>query len=103
MSTLTTEGQRCLITPTETVRLAAALRSGCYPLRHCARRWRLDGWRNAVNDNDGVRFAGLRTIWFGNTRSWPTDIPRLDHEVPHIRAAIDLLLLTDANRARTST
>lgn len=56
-----------------------------------------------VNDNDGGRSAGLRTIWFGNTLSWLADIPRLDHTVPHVRPAIDLLLLTAANRARTST
>ncbi|MGW0826314.1 HAD family hydrolase [Streptomyces sp. NPDC002845] len=63
------------------------------------------GWMvgdNPVNDIGGGRSAGLRTIWIGNGRSWPPDDPGPDHTVPHVRAAIDLLLLHSADQARTT-
>ncbi|MET9815368.1 HAD-IA family hydrolase [Streptomyces sp. NPDC006355] len=62
------------------------------------------GWMvgdNPVNDIDGGRSAGLRTIWVSNGRSWPLDDPGPYHTVPHARAAIDHLLLHTANSART--
>lgn len=63
------------------------------------------GWMvgdNPVNDIGGGRSAGLRTIWIGNDRSWPADDPGPDHTVPHVRAAIDLLLLHTADQTRTT-
>ncbi|MGW0366464.1 HAD family hydrolase [Streptomyces sp. NPDC002990] len=63
------------------------------------------GWMvgdNPVNDIDGGRSAGLRTIWVGNGHSWPPDDPGPDYTVPHARAAIDLLLLYSADHMRTT-
>ncbi|MEV7750802.1 HAD family hydrolase [Streptomyces griseofuscus] len=57
------------------------------------------GWMvgdNPVNDIGGGCLAGLRTIWVDNGRSWPPDDPGPDYTVPHVRAAIELLLYTDA-------
>ncbi|MEU0896993.1 HAD family hydrolase [Streptomyces massasporeus] len=62
------------------------------------------GWMvgdNPVNDIDGGRSAGLRTIWVDNGLSWPPDDPGPDYTVPHARAAIDLLLLHSADHMRT--
>ncbi|MFF8947130.1 HAD family hydrolase [Streptomyces sp. NPDC014864] len=64
------------------------------------------GWMvgdNPVNDIGGGYSAGLRTIWVGNGRSWLTDDLTPDHMVPHVHAAIDLLLLHGADQARTTT
>ncbi|MGW4285446.1 HAD family hydrolase [Streptomyces sp. NPDC004673] len=63
------------------------------------------GWMvgdNPVNDIGGGRSAGLNTIWIGNDRPWPPDDPGPDHTVPHVRAAIDLLLLHPTNHTRTT-
>ncbi|WP_330283570.1 HAD family hydrolase [Streptomyces sp. NBC_00588] len=63
------------------------------------------GWMvgdNPVNDIGGGRSAGLRTIWIGHERPWPGDDFGPDHTVPHARAAIDLLLLPDADQTRTT-
>jgi HAD superfamily hydrolase (TIGR01549 family) len=63
------------------------------------------GWMvgdNPVNDIRGGRSAGLRTIWIGNGRSWPLADPEPDHTVPHVRAAIDLLLLHSADYTRST-
>lgn len=64
------------------------------------------GWMvgdNPVNDIGGGRSAGLSTIWVENQRYWPPDDPGPDHTVPHVRAAIDLLLLHSSGQARTTT
>ncbi|WP_406722883.1 HAD-IA family hydrolase [Streptomyces althioticus] len=63
------------------------------------------GWMvgdNPVNDIGGGRSAGLRTIWVGNSRSWPLADPGPDRTVPHARAAIDHLLLHGADQARAT-
>lgn len=64
------------------------------------------GWMvgdNPVNDIGGGRSAGLRTIWVGHSRSWPLADSAPDHTVPHVRAAIDYLLLHGADHARATT
>ncbi|MET7594673.1 HAD family hydrolase [Streptomyces sp. NPDC005481] len=64
------------------------------------------GWMvgdNPVNDIGGGRSAGLRTMWISDGRSWPLADLRPDHTVPHVRAAIDLLLLHAADHTRTTT
>ncbi|MGA5879501.1 HAD family hydrolase [Streptomyces cellulosae] len=63
------------------------------------------GWMvgdNPVNDIGGGRSAGLHTIWISNDRSWPPDDPGPDHTVPHVRAAIDILLSHSADHTRTT-
>ncbi|WP_369223992.1 HAD family hydrolase [Streptomyces sp. R39] len=63
------------------------------------------GWMvgdNPVNDIAGGHSAGLRTIWIGRGRSWPTGGPGPDHTVPHARASIDLLLLHTGDHARAA-
>lgn len=57
---------------------------------------------NPANDIGGGRSAGLRTIWIGNGRSWPPNVPGPDHVVPHARAAIDLLLLYSVDHTGTA-
>jgi FMN phosphatase YigB (HAD superfamily) len=53
------------------------------------------GWivgDNPVTDIGGGHSAGLSTIWVDNGRSWAPPAPAPDHTVPHVLAAIDLLL-----------
>jgi putative hydrolase of the HAD superfamily len=62
------------------------------------------GWMigdNPVTDIGGGRSAGLGTIWISHGRSWLGTSPGPDHTVPHVRAAIDLLLLSAAGPARS--
>jgi putative hydrolase of the HAD superfamily len=58
---------------------------------------------NPVNDIGGGRSAGLSTIWIANGRIWTLEDPGPDHAVPHVRAAIDLLLVQSADHTRTTT
>lgn len=58
------------------------------------------GWMvgdNPVNDIGGGRSVGLSTVWITNGRSWPPGTPAPDGTVPHVRAAIDLLLQHSAD------
>ncbi|MEV0282173.1 HAD hydrolase-like protein [Streptomyces sp. NPDC050610] len=53
------------------------------------------GWMvgdNPVNDIDGGRAAGLRTVWINRGDGWPDGLAGPDHEVSDARAAIDLLI-----------
>lgn len=63
------------------------------------------GWMvgdNPVTDIVGGHSAGLRTIWVANGRPWAPQDPSPDRTVPHVRAAIDFLLLRTADHVRTA-
>lgn len=52
------------------------------------------GWMigdNPVNDIDGGREAGLRTVWINHGAAWPDELAGPDHEVSSVRAAINLM------------
>ncbi|WP_052850194.1 HAD family hydrolase [Streptomyces avicenniae] len=58
------------------------------------------GWM--VGDDPGTdivggRSAGLHTIWVANGHGRAPQAPAPDHTVPHVRAAIDILLLRTAD------
>ncbi|MEU1481715.1 HAD-IA family hydrolase [Streptomyces sp. NPDC005760] len=64
------------------------------------------GWMvgdNPVKDIGGGRSAGLQTIWIAGDRTWPPEDAGPDHAVPHVRAAIDLLLVHSGVHTRTTT
>jgi putative hydrolase of the HAD superfamily len=65
------------------------------------------GWMvgdNPVNDIGGGHAAGLTTIWVDyGRRAWDPSVLAPDHTVPHVRAAIDYLLLPEADRAGVPT
>ncbi|WP_345042487.1 hypothetical protein [Streptomyces sannanensis] len=45
-----------------------------------------------LNDVEGTRSAGLRTIWISRRAGWPYELPEPDRTVPDALAAIRLLL-----------
>jgi putative hydrolase of the HAD superfamily len=49
-----------------------------------------------INDIQGARDAGLRTIWVKGFHPWPNDLKAADYAIEHLSEIIDLLSLDDA-------
>jgi len=49
-----------------------------------------------INDIQGSRNAGLKTIWIKGFHDWPENIKPADHSIQHLSEIIDLLPLNNA-------
>ena len=44
-----------------------------------------------VNDVDGARRVGIRTVWIHRDREWPSELPPPDHVIGHVAEVVDLV------------